>query len=207
MTTGKLKTQWVPVEKRAIVVLAAGASTRMGSPKQLLPYKGKTLLQHVIDTAKAAEAALVVTVLGANAETILQQSGAGINPYVVNEKWREGMASSIQSGLKKALELLPGLEAVAFLVGDQPFLSSTVINELFTLMENNGSPIAASNYEGTVGVPAVFSKAVFSELMELKGEEGARKLIKAAGAQVALLHFPQGAIDVDTKEDYSRLPK
>lgn len=207
MTTDKLITQLVPVEKRAVIVLAAGASTRMGSPKQLLPYKGKTLLQQVTDTAKAAEAALVITILGANAETILQQSDTGIHPYVVNQNWREGMASSIQSGLKKALELRPGLEAVAFLVGDQPFLSSTVINELFALMENTGSPIVACNYEGTVGVPAVFSKAVFPALMELKGEEGAKKLIRATGARVALLDFPQGAIDVDTKEDYAGLPK
>ena len=207
MTTDNLIMQLIPVEKRAVIVLAAGASTRMGSSKQLLPYKGKTLLQQVADTAKAAEVSLVITILGANAETILQQSGTGIHPYIVNENWREGMASSIQSGLKKALELRPGLEAVAFIVGDQPFLSSAVINELFTLMENTGLPIVACNYENTVGVPAVFSKTVFPALMELKGEEGAKKLIKAAGAQVALLHFPQGAIDVDTKEDYSRLPK
>ncbi len=207
MTTDKFIPQRLPVEKRAVIVLAAGASTRMGSPKQLLPYKGKTLLQQVTDTAKAAEVALVITILGANAETILQQSGAGIHPYVVNENWREGMASSIQSGLKKALELRPGLEAVAFLVGDQPFLSSAVINELFALMENTGSPIVACNYEDTVGVPAVFSKTVFPALMELKGEEGAKKLIKAAGARVALLDFPQGAIDIDTKEDYAGLPK
>ena len=199
--------QLIPVEKRAVIVLAAGASTRMGSPKQLLPYKGKTLLQHVVDTAKAAEAELVVTVLGANEEVMLENLSSEIEPFVVNSNWREGMASSIQTGLKKVLELLPGLEAVAFLVGDQPFLSSTVINELFALMENTGSPIVACNYEGAVGVPAVFSKTVFPALMELKGEEGAKKLIRAAGARVALLDFPQGAVDVDTKEDYARLPK
>lgn len=207
MTTDKLKTSHLPVEKRAIVVLAAGASMRMGSPKQLLPYKGKTLLQHVVDTARAAEVSLVVTVLGANAETILQQSGAGINPYVVNENWQEGMASSIQSGLKKVLELLPGLEAVVFLVGDQPFLSSTVIDELFVLMENTGAPIVACKYGSVVGVPALFHKTTFSALMELKGAEGAKQLIKEGGAKVMLLDFPQGAIDIDTQEDYLGLLK
>ncbi|MGV3768350.1 MAG: nucleotidyltransferase family protein [Chitinophagaceae bacterium] len=205
MITDKLIKQPIPVEKRAIVVLAAGASTRMGSPKQLLPYKGKTLLQYVIDTAKAAEVALVVTVLGANEEVILEKIGAGIGLFVVNADWRDGMASSIQTGLQKALEMLPGVEAIAFLVGDQPFLSSTVINGLFGLLETTGAPVAACSYKGTAGVPAAFRKTVFPELMKLKGAEGAKKLIKAAGVRAALLDFQNGATDIDTEADYNAL--
>jgi molybdenum cofactor cytidylyltransferase len=191
-------------DKTGIVVLAAGGSSRLGSPKQLLSYNGKTLLRHAVDEATDSDADFVVVVLGANAESCLNEIGAGRASVVENKEWQEGMAGSLKAGLRALLEQQPSIEGVIFMVCDQPFVSSHVLNNLISTHKETGKPVVASNYGEAIGVPAFFHHSFFEELMQLKGDEGARKIIQQHKDESATISFPQGGIDIDRREDYER---
>lgn len=185
------------MKKFGIILLAAGESNRLGTPKQLLPYKGKTLVQHVLDEALDAGANQVVVVTGA---VSLE------NSYVVhNENWKEGMASSIRIGLTGILKIDPSLDAVIFIVCDQPYLSSTLLKEIMETHITSGKDIVGSGYAGTVGIPALFAKSYFDALMKLNGDEGAKRIVMQNAGAVAVVDFPQGNIDIDTAADYDAL--
>ena len=190
-----------------IVLLAAGASSRLGSPKQLLVYGRQTLLQHSIRTALHTMAQKLVVVLGAGAAEIQVEITSDKLSCVVNEQWKEGMASSIQCGLDYITSWFPGIQNVLFMACDQPYVSVELLDKLVTLQKETGSPIVASQYAGTAGIPAIFNKVLFPELMQLKGDRGARKLITAHPDKVLTVSFPAGEIDIDTGEDYRNLQK
>lgn len=187
------------------MILAAGESSRMGRPKQLLPYRGKSLLQHTVDTANDADVDPVIVVLGANAPLLEKAIDEKKIHIVENKDWKEGMASSVRCGLTKILQISPATDAVIVMVCDQPFVSSTIINELIITQKNTGKLIVASQYENTVGSPALFYKTIFPELLQLKGDAGARKIIAGYGSNVATVLFTKGNIDIDTEEDYRSL--
>ena len=187
-----------------IILLAAGASARMGTPKQLLKYKGSTLLQLVLDTATAAGGKVVV-VLGAYAETIQQQLNRRMAQVVENTNWQQGMSSSIRCGLEALLKSDPAMEAVIILVGDQPYISADLLQKLIAKWAVTGKKIVASTYNGTRGVPALFDTTFFPALLSLNGQEGAKKLVQQYPEEVATVDFPGGAIDIDTVEDYEML--
>ncbi len=190
-----------------IVILAAGASSRLGQPKQLLPYHEQTLLEHSITIALASVATQVVLVLGAGA--------AGIQPVIkddklaliVNKQWQEGMASSIRFGLNQLLQQNAGMQMVIFMVCDQPYVSTELLNNLVTLQQQTGRSIVASQYAATTGIPALFTKALFPELLQLKGDAGAKKLVMLHQADTVTIPFPLGSIDIDTAADYQALQK
>lgn len=188
-----------------IVILAAGASSRMGEAKQLLPYQQHTLLQHSIAIAMASVAKQVVVVLGAGATAIQPVIKAEKLTIVVNEVWQEGMASSIRCGLSLLLRQNPGLQSVIFMVCDQPFASTELLNNLVTLQQQTGRNVVASEYAGTAGIPALFTKALFAELLQLKGDTGAKRLVMLHQADTVTLPFPLGSIDIDTAADYRGL--
>jgi molybdenum cofactor cytidylyltransferase len=187
------------MKKYGIIILAAGGSSRLGKPKQLLSYNGKTLIQHTIDEAKTALPQPIVVVKGA--EENLPASGVHI---VHNAEWQEGIASSIRCGVKTILNIEP-VNAVIFLVCDQPHISSTLLKELMDAYTAAGKEIVASSYAGTVGIPALFGQSFFNQLLQLKGDEGAKRIIMQNPGSVAVVDFPRGEIDIDTAGDYQAL--
>jgi molybdenum cofactor cytidylyltransferase len=189
----------------AIIILAAGSSSRMGRPKQLLPYNGKSLLEHTVDTANDADANPVIVVLGANAALLEKEIDEKKVHIVENNEWKEGMASSVRCGLSTLLHIAPSSDAAIIMVCDQPFVSSSLLNELIAAQKNTGKPIVASQYENAVGPPTLFYKTIFPRLLELKGDAGARKIIEQRTSDVATVLFTHGNVDIDTEADYDAL--
>ncbi len=188
-----------------LIILAAGASTRMGNPKQLLLYQGCSFIRHITEVAIASVCQPIIVVLGANAERVKPEVSQLPVQIVENQQWQEGMSSSIRAGLEALLAVNPDLDAVAIALCDQPFVSSQTFNQLVETYYITSKPIIASEYAGTLGVPALFSHTLFSELMTLKSTEGAKKLIKKHSHEVFSVPFPKGAIDIDTPSDYEKL--
>ena len=191
--------------KIGIVILAAGASTRLGEPKQLLEYDHKNLLQRTIDAAVSSTANTVVIVLGANADQISKEIDKSKTNVIINTEWEEGMASSIRNGLNELLFISPLTDAVILMVCDQPHISSQIINDLINKQKESGKTIVTCNYGEAFGPPALFHKSLFHELMHLKGDVGARKIIQHHNEDVTTVLFANGKIDIDTKEDYDAL--
>ncbi len=187
-----------------IVILAAGASSRLGQPKQLLEFLGKPLLQHTIDEALKSRVESIVLVLGSHADQIqeaIQSEGLilGVNP-----NWNEGMASSIRFGLNLMTSKSETVQHVLFLLADQPFISNLLINQLVEKQLAEKS-IVACDYGNQVGVPAIFSRNYFDELFELKGDRGAKKLFHKHSDNLQTIPFEKGIIDIDTLDDYRKL--
>jgi molybdenum cofactor cytidylyltransferase len=195
------------VNSCGIVILAGGASTRLGQPKQLLRYHGKTLLNHAVDEAINAKADAVVVILGKNADLFQNEIDKEKVLIVVNKYWVEGMASSVRLGLDTLLKIKPYIDAVIFMVCDQPHISSSVLNELITKQQKTTKQIVTCNYGESIGPPALFHKKYFRELAKLKGDVGARNIIEQNFQDVATILFPEGKIDIDTEEDYDALKK
>lgn len=190
-----------------MVILAAGASSRMGEPKQELLYKGETLLQHAVKAALATSCQPVVIVLGASTEVKILESTIKTVITIINPKWQEGLSSSIRWGLSALLGAAPHVESVLFMVFDQPFVESSLLESLIQTKEASGKGIVACQYKDTFGTPVLFSKAYFEELLFLRGKEGAKKLLFRHSEDVASVSFPLGAIDIDTPEDYASLKR
>jgi molybdenum cofactor cytidylyltransferase len=192
----------------AIVLLAAGMSSRMGSPKQVLEYNGKSLLRHSVETALGTGMQPVLVVLGAN-HTLMEKELESINgiQYVLNPGWHEGMASSIRCGVEAALKVDPSLDGLIIMVCDQPFVNTALLEEIFQAQQKTGMPVVASSYHDDPGVPALFHKSFFSKLLALKGDTGARKLLKNQAGSVTLVQFPEGETDIDTMHDFIELKK
>lgn len=190
----------------AIIILAAGSSSRLGQPKQLLEYKGKTLLQNAVDEALGTGAEHVVVILGANAGNIKAGiKGDGIT-FLENPDYRKGMASGISLGTGY-LEKKTGnkTDGILIMLCDQPFVNSGLLTALMKKREETGAPVVASRYGNRQGVPAVFHRSAFPELRELTGEQGAKGIIRKYADRTETVEFPQGHIDIDTMEDYHRL--
>ncbi|MES1225911.1 MAG: nucleotidyltransferase family protein [Bacteroidota bacterium] len=190
-----------------IILLAAGSSSRLGKPKQSLRFNHSTLLQHSIQAALESVADKVIVVFGAYREEINLKTNEQKLFVVVNELWKEGIASSIRCGLQYLLEKMPAVQNALFMVCDQPYTNSSLLNKLVTLQMQTGQLIVASEYAGTAGIPAVFNKELFHGLLQLKGDTGAKKLIMQQQDKVTTVSFPLGDIDIDTDADYNRLQK
>ena len=177
----------------------------MGRPKQLLPYNGKSLLEHAVDTANDADANPVIVVLGANAKLLEKEIDEKKVHIADNQEWKEGMASSVRCGITTLLHIAPTVDGVIIMVCDQPFVSTSLLNDLIAVQKNTGKPIVSSQYENAIGPPALFHKSIFPELMKLKGDAGARKIMEQRNNDVATVLFKQGDIDIDTEADYQSL--
>jgi molybdenum cofactor cytidylyltransferase len=189
----------------AAVVLAAGASARLGKAKQLIEIGGERLLRRTARLALEAGCAPVVVVLGSEAERMrLELAGLGAE-VVVNPEWRKGMSSSLRCGAESASSQEPRPAGILLLVCDQPRLT---VQHLQTLLARHAAghwPITASAYAGRVGVPAIFSAEMVPELMLCTGDQGARDVIRRDPSRVQAVSWPDGAVDVDWPEDLKQL--
>jgi molybdenum cofactor cytidylyltransferase len=187
------------------VVLAAGSSSRMGSPKQTLRFRGESLLRRAVLAALDAGCHPVVVVTGAHAElSRCELDGLDVRE-VFNAHWETGMASSIRAGVEGLNDADADTIAAVFMLCDQPHVSAEVISGLVAAHRTTGRPVIASSYGGNVGVPALFSRTLFDELMRLEGMSGAKEIIRRHASQAHFLPFPDGEVDVDTPADFSRL--
>jgi molybdenum cofactor cytidylyltransferase len=185
------------------VILAAGSSSRMGSPKQTLQFRGESLLRRAALAALGADCWPVIVVTGANAELSRGELDGLDVQEVLNNSWKTGMASSVRAGVE-ALAIADAAAAVLMLC-DQPHVTSEVISGLIVAHRATRSSIVASTYGGSFGVPALFSRALFAELARLEGASGAKQVIKRHASAAHFLPFPSGEVDVDTPDDFSRL--
>ncbi|MCH7399234.1 nucleotidyltransferase family protein [Belliella sp. DSM 107340] len=187
-----------------IVILAAGNSSRLGIAKQLLEFNGINLLQNAINVGKESSADHVVIVLGAKMDEIKSQIDFSSIYVSVNEYWENGMASSMQVGLKKLNEIAK-LDQVIIMLCDQPFVNSKLIDSMINLQSHSEKNIIACKYGDTLGVPALFTKKHFDNLLKLSSTEGAKKVIYKYQDDCGIINFEQGSIDIDTIEDYRKL--
>lgn len=182
----------------AAVILAAGAATRMGRLKQLLPYRGKTFLQHAIEQAANAGLSPVVVVTGAQAELVEESIRSERVEIVRNHAWPSGMGSSIAAGIRRVQDM--DVEAVAILLADQPLVTAEHLRAMAGRISS--SRIVAAAYSDTLGVPAFFRWEMFSALASLAPEAGASKLLRASH-DVYAYALPEAAVDVDRPEDFA----
>ena len=187
-----------------IILLAAGASVRLGEAKQLLKFGNQTLLRRSAETALKVSDCVVVT-LGARSEILQREIDDLPLKIAENEYWEKGMGGSLKIGLEKLFEADENLEGVIITVCDQPFVSADLLEKLITKYEETKALIVACEYENTLGVPALFSAKLFPELLALEFSHGAKTLIKKHREQVVSVEFPEGAFDIDTPEDYQKL--
>jgi len=166
------------VNNCAILILAAGGSKRLGKPKQLLNYKNEVLLQHAINESRGSSAQSIVLVLGAAFEVIINKIDTKGLYVVKNEDWQKGIASSISMGINALYEIKRLPDAVILMVCDQPFINSSILDELIATQKSTGKPIICSTYENTIGIPALFHKEFFQQLLEMEGDTGAKKIMK-----------------------------
>lgn len=187
------------------IILAGGASTRMGVPKQLLQFGGETMLRHAARVAIKAGCCPVVIVTGADAARSRKAlRGLGVLE-VENQRWKSGMGSSIRAGIEAVATANPQIAAVVIMVCDQPFVTRDIIAGLLGAHQETNYSIVASRYGRSYGVPALFRRTHFAELMKLKGAGGAKQIIQRHLGKVQLLPFPKGKIDIDKPEDWARL--
>jgi len=182
------------------LILAAGGSTRFGEPKQFLRFEGETLLRRVAQAAHDASCAPTVVVAGDSAERVRAELHNLPGTVVENAGWRGGIGTSIKCGLE---HLRNAASAIVILACDQPFVSAEIIRKL----REEDRPIVASGYADTVGIPALFDARYFDALASLPDTAGAKSVIEAHIADVAVVPFPEGAIDIDSPADYEALSR
>lgn len=183
-------------------ILAAGESLRLGSPKQLLLYQGTSLIRHLVKTTLDSRADKVSVVVGANAEEIRDEISRLPITIINNANWKEGMSSSIRAAVEASG---PDAAAVLFLLSDQPLVSTPILNALVDSFRQHPDRIAACSYSKTVGVPALFPREYFPDLVSLTGDSGAKTVILRNLNAVSQIPFPEGSIDIDSLSDLKKL--
>ncbi len=187
------------------IILAAGISTRMGEPKLLLPYKGKSLLRHTIDECLKSGLAGIIVVLNPLVKNLVNEAKVkGVSKIIYNNRSEQGLSTSVKAGLQSLPETA---QAVTFLLGDQPLMSSTEINTIIKDYENHqGFSIIQAKYRGSKGHPVLFKKDMFPYLLKISGDEGGRSVLKKFSRHVYFSEMNRNAIpDVDTPNDYRLL--
>jgi molybdenum cofactor cytidylyltransferase len=190
----------------AAIILAAGASRRLGQPKQLLKYRGETLLERALRLAGEAGAAPVLVVLGAQFETIRATVSFNDAITVYNEQWQQGLSSTIHAGIRALAEHAPHATGALLMGCDQPRLTASHLRALLVSFAVQTTPsIVFSSYAGARGIPAVFPRGVFDHLQALEGDRGARSLLAQPVCPVIELPFDGGEVDIDQAADLAHL--
>jgi len=189
--------------RTALILMAAGASERMGEPKQLLEFRGETLLRHAAKVATGSVCQRVFVVLGSSAERMRPELSDLPAEIVENARWAEGMGTTIGVGVRAARAA--DLDAVILALADQPLVTSQVFNRIVSAHRSTGLPIIASQYSGTVGVPVLFANEFYDALLALEAAQGCKELILKHAAKAMRLDCPEAAIDIDTPAEYRAL--
>jgi molybdenum cofactor cytidylyltransferase len=195
----------VPCYPVAAIILAAGAATRMGQLKQLLPYRGGTLIEHCIQEARSAGFDPVIVVVGAQAEAVRARIAKYPVEIVENKAWAKGMGTSVVAGVQALQALGAESAGVALLVADQPLVAAAHLAAMRTGLAHTRASAVAAEYNGTLGVPALFKRAMLPELATLPPETGARALLRSTGMQVEAFPLSEAASDIDTPQDFAAL--
>jgi molybdenum cofactor cytidylyltransferase len=195
----------MPGHRVGAIVLAAGSSSRLGTPKQLLHFRGESLLRRAARAALGAGCAPVVVVTGANAELSRAELADLDVRETYNGEWTTGLASSIRTGVAQLLHEDPDVAAVILMLCDQPHVTAPVLSALIAAHDGGESAVVASHYGGAAGAPALFVRALFPELAQLAGAAGAKQVIARHATSTHLVVFPGGEADVDTPADLARL--
>lgn len=185
------------------ILLAAGGSSRLGRPKQLVEFQGKTLIRRAAETLVNSQCDHIVVVLGAEIEHSAIQIADLAVSRCINENWQSGMSSSIIAGLRSVIQIEPDLDAVVITLCDQPHVTSADIDSLIAAFRSSRTAIVAARYEDTTGVPALFSSELYPELFKLTGDKGARGLLKQPNV-VLTVEIEKAAVDIDTLDDANR---
>ena len=189
--------------KISILILAAGSSSRLGQPKQLVEFEGQTLIERITHTSLSVSDKVSI-VLGANIELIkpkLLTFSDRIN-IIENPDWQEGMGTSVRIGMEN---LAQKSDAVIILLSDQPLISQVLLQNMMQTFAEKKYPIVACDYGEQLGVPILFDKSFFPELLKLKGEQGAKSFLKNYPEKIASVSFKEGLFDIDTPEDLQKL--
>ena len=189
----------------AAVVFAAGASSRLGQPKQLLKLDGEAFLHRTVRLATEAGCAPIFVVLGFESDCMQEELRYLGTKIVINPDWHSGMGSSLRCGIDALIKERPLPQRVLLLLCDQAKLSPGILFELMRTSLKADSLITASRYTGRLGVPAIFHKQLYPDLLKVEGDHGARFVIQRYLNQTTTVDFPEGAIDIDTPQDLSLL--
>lgn len=187
------------------IILAAGASRRLGRPKQLVEFEGETLLNRTIRLAREAGATPVLVVLGAHFAEICATLPLNDVVLVHNDQWQTGMASSIRTGLRALEACAPAADAGLILTCDQPRLTASHLCALLAPYAEEKGLIVTSRYGGTRGTPSVFPHTLFSRLSALEGDKGARSMLANPTCALVEVELPGGEIDIDLPGDLESL--
>src|SRR5262245_3682743 len=188
----------------AAIILAAGSASRMGRPKQLLDWGGRSLVRVVAEHALAAGVDRVLVVVGAASEAVAAALAGLPVELVENPAYAEGQSTSLRAGVAA---LGPDVGAALVLLGDQPFVTSAIVEQIVEEWRASGAAIVAPVYRGQRGNPVLFAHAVFAELLAVEGDQGARAILAADPARIRKVPFDDDLplVDIDTPEDYTRL--
>jgi molybdenum cofactor cytidylyltransferase len=187
------------------ILLAAGASRRMRTPKQFLQFRGASLLRHAVLEGLAASLSRLLVVVGAHAEPMKAALAPLGVEIVENPNWARGQGSSVAAGVRALRERAPETAAVVFLLADQPLLTAASLDRLIAVHRATGAPIVASRWKGRLQAPALFSFTFFDELEALQHGAGARAILRRHEDVAIGVELPEAGLDVDTFEDYERL--
>src|ERR1700683_960125 len=185
-----------------VVVLAAGASIRFGSPKQLIRVNGRPLLHLAVSRAVEVAGQSVTVVLGANATELAPLLRHTPATVVINREWAEGMGSAVRAGVAR---VPAAADAALLMLADQPAVTAEDLRRLVGTWRRHPQCIVAAHYAGTVGVPALFPREDFAALSALRGDAGARALLKRGSARLVRVPLQSAAVDIDTPEDLLNL--
>jgi molybdenum cofactor cytidylyltransferase len=190
-----------PQPRVAAIVLAAGCSTRMGEQKVLLPLQGRTLVEWVADAALGSIADETIVVVGREAESVRRALGDRAITMVANPDPARGMSTSLQAGVRAAA---PGCDAAVFLLGDQPFVTSALVDRLVDRFAETGKWIIRPRVGDRSVHPVLMSAALFSEILDERGDVGGREIARRHPEQLCLVPVddPRVELDIDTGEDY-----
>jgi molybdenum cofactor cytidylyltransferase len=191
--------------KCALIILAAGGSARLGRPKQLVSFRGRSLLRRAAQTALASDCRPVIVVLGAFARRLKGELGALPLTVATNLQWGLGIGSSIRAGLAALPPGRDAPDAVVIMLCDQPLISARFLNRLLAVHHSSRRGIVASEYAGTVGVPALFSRAYYPELAALAADSGAKAVIVKHEKDLERIPLAEAAFDLDRPEDMRRM--